>query len=77
MALWRTRSSTPDQNIDSIEDHHKDYGNDPFQDQQEPEENVTSHLIAEDAKMTKIYSAELPINVRVLEKTFTSIINRI
>ncbi|KAI3820730.1 hypothetical protein L1987_08278 [Smallanthus sonchifolius] len=62
IALWRTRSSSPDQKTDTFEDKTVTY-----EDQQEKNEkcsceDITSHLVVEDAKMSKIYSKELPIN---------------
>ncbi|KAK9080525.1 hypothetical protein SSX86_000283 [Deinandra increscens subsp. villosa] len=70
MALWRTRSSNPDQKIDTFDDKTV-----TFQDQQEkdekcPCEDVTSHLVVEDAKMSKIYSEELPLNVESVMEIF-------
>ncbi|KAK1407214.1 hypothetical protein QVD17_38828 [Tagetes erecta] len=69
IALWRTRSSSPDQKTDAFEDKTVTH-----QDQQEQDkfsrEDVTSHLIVEDAKMSKIYSEELPINLESVMEIF-------
>ena len=57
MALWRTRTLTPDQKAEIVEEQ---------QDQEERPitlEEVGSILDVEDANMSKIYTAELPISV--------------
>uniref|UniRef100_A0A251URH1 Putative C2 domain-containing protein n=1 Tax=Helianthus annuus TaxID=4232 RepID=A0A251URH1_HELAN len=65
MALWRTRSSSPDPKTDVFED--TTVTSQDHQHQEKDEkclcEDVTSHLVVGDAKMTKIYSEELPISV--------------
>jgi hypothetical protein len=57
MALWRTRTLTPAQKAEIAEE----------QDDQEERsimlEDAGPILNVEDAKMSKVYSAELPINV--------------
>ncbi|XP_076903228.1 C2 and GRAM domain-containing protein At5g50170-like [Bidens hawaiensis] len=70
MALWRTRSSSPDQKIDHVEDKTV-----MLHDQQEKDEkcsceDVTSHMVVGDAKMSKIYSEELPFNVESVMEIF-------
>nr|XP_043608416.1 C2 and GRAM domain-containing protein At5g50170 [Erigeron canadensis] len=70
MALWRTRSSTSDQKTDTFEDQHEEDITDCSLDQQEPEENISSHLVVEDAKMSKVYSAELPLSVESVMEIF-------
>ncbi|KAI3686421.1 hypothetical protein L1987_80097 [Smallanthus sonchifolius] len=70
IALWRTRSSSPGQKTDTFEG--KTVTN---QDQQEKDdkcscEDITSHLVVEDAKMSKIYSKELPINMESIMEIF-------
>ena len=68
MALWKTRSPGSDQKSDTDEDKP-----DTFQDQQEEDERLSceedaSHLVIEDARMSKIYSEELPLNVSTCKK---------
>lgn len=62
MALWKTRALTPEQKEGMLEEE-----------QQEDEEGrpITAEdsglfFVNEDTKLSKIYSAELPINVRCL-----------
>lgn len=58
MALWKTRTLTPEQRAE-IEDEHE-------QDQEENSlmiEDSRSFLDEEEAKILKVYSAELPIGV--------------
>lgn len=57
MALWRTRTLTPEQKAQIAEEQ---------EDQEEKSIMVEENEIildAEDAKMSKVYGAELPINV--------------
>ncbi|PWA38192.1 C2 calcium/lipid-binding and GRAM domain containing protein [Artemisia annua] len=70
MALWKTRSPGSDKKSDTDEDK-----TDTFQDQQEEDERLScedgaSHLVIEDARMSKIYSEELPLNVESMMKIF-------
>lgn len=72
MALWKTRSMNSDQKADTFEDqdgHEKTGWEQHEQDEKCLYEDVTSHLVVEDEKMTKIYSKELPFSVSTL-KTF-------
>uniref|UniRef100_A0A2N9IT31 C2 domain-containing protein n=1 Tax=Fagus sylvatica TaxID=28930 RepID=A0A2N9IT31_FAGSY len=73
MALWRTRTLTPDQKAQIVEEQ---------EDQDERSimledagsimdaEDAGSILDAEGAKMSKIYTAELPINIKSLMEVF-------
>lgn len=60
MALWRTRTLTPDQKAQIAEEQ---------EDQEDQEErsimleDAGSVLDIEDVKMSKVYTAELPVNV--------------
>ncbi|GJU47929.1 C2 and GRAM domain-containing protein isoform X1 [Tanacetum coccineum] len=70
MALWKTRSPGSDQKSDTDEDKI-----DTFQDQQEEDERLSceddaSHLVIEDARMSKIYSEELPLSVESAMEIF-------
>ncbi|XP_062169870.1 C2 and GRAM domain-containing protein At5g50170 [Alnus glutinosa] len=64
MALWRTRTLTPAQKAEIAEE----------QDDQDERsimlEDAGPILNVEDAKMSKVYSAELPINIKSLMKMF-------
>ncbi|KAF5807077.1 putative C2 domain, GRAM domain, PH-like domain superfamily, VASt domain, C2 domain superfamily [Helianthus annuus] len=72
MALWRTRSSSPDPKTDVFED--TTVTSQDHQHQEKDEkclcEDVTSHLVVGDAKMTKIYSEELPISLESIMEIF-------
>ncbi|XP_071703726.1 C2 and GRAM domain-containing protein At5g50170 [Rutidosis leptorrhynchoides] len=75
MALWRTRTSIPDQKATSFDDQQEQDKTVTFQDQEEQDENcscedITSHLVVEDSKMSKIYSTELPLNVESMMELF-------
>lgn len=58
MALWRTRTLEPDQKARIAEEQLNDDGK-PFL-----LEDTGSYLVVEDVKMTKVYTEELPMNVR-------------
>lgn len=57
MALWRTRTLTPEQKAQIAEEQQDEEGRSLVFEDPGPVFNV------EDAKMSKIYSAELPIDV--------------
>ncbi|PON96729.1 C2- GRAM domain containing protein [Trema orientale] len=64
LALWRTRILTPDQKAQIAEEQ---------EDQEERSimvEDTKFVLEAEDAKMSKVYAAELPININSLMEMF-------
>ncbi|KAK6148308.1 hypothetical protein DH2020_019220 [Rehmannia glutinosa] len=64
MALWRTRTLEPDQKAEIAEDQ--------LDDDEKPFllEDTGSYLVVEDAKMTKVYTVELPVNLKSLMKMF-------
>ncbi|GFP90766.1 c2 and gram domain-containing protein at5g50170 [Phtheirospermum japonicum] len=64
MALWRARTLEPDQKAE-IADEQVD-------DDEKPVliEDTGSYLVVEDAKMTKVYTVELPLNLKLLMKMF-------
>ncbi|KAK6123570.1 hypothetical protein DH2020_042691 [Rehmannia glutinosa] len=64
MALWRTRTLEPDQKAEIAEDQLDD-DDKPFL-----LEDTGSYLVVEDAKMTKVYTVELPVNLKSLMKMF-------
>ncbi|XP_024976146.1 C2 and GRAM domain-containing protein At5g50170 isoform X2 [Cynara cardunculus var. scolymus] len=76
MALWRTRMLSGYQKTDDdFEDQHEQDKADDFEDQHEHDEkglqeDVASHLVFEDAKMSKIYSVELPFSVESTMEIF-------
>ncbi|KAI3673553.1 hypothetical protein L6452_39676 [Arctium lappa] len=76
MALWRTRMLSGCQKADDdFEDERKQDKADNFGDQCEHDEkglqeDVASHLVFEDAKMSKVYSAELPFSVESTMEIF-------
>ncbi|KAI3504575.1 hypothetical protein L1887_26160 [Cichorium endivia] len=73
MALWKTRSSSLDQKTDGLGDedgHDKIGGEQHEQDEKCLLEDVTSHLVVEDEKMSKIYSGELPFSVESVMDIF-------
>lgn len=57
MGLWRTRTLSPDQKAQICEEHNDQ------DDRSTMLEDTESVLNLEDAKMSKVYTAELPINV--------------
>ncbi|XP_059657972.1 C2 and GRAM domain-containing protein At5g50170 [Cornus florida] len=64
MALWRTRTLTSDQKVDIAEEQ---------QDQDGPSfllEDTGSCLVVEDAKMSQVYSTELPVNIKSMMEMF-------
>lgn len=57
MALWRTRALPPEQKEQIVEEQlEKD-------EKLALSEDAASYLVVEDVKMSKVYSAELPVNV--------------
>ncbi|KAD4385677.1 hypothetical protein E3N88_25846 [Mikania micrantha] len=70
MALWRTRSSNPDQKTDTFVDKTVAFQDQPGKDDKCSCEDVISHLVFEDSKMSKIYSEELPVNVMSVMEIF-------
>ncbi|KAL6493494.1 hypothetical protein OROGR_032273 [Orobanche gracilis] len=64
MALWRTRTLESDQKAEIV-DQQLDDGGKRFL-----IEDTGSNLIVEDAKMTKVYTVELPLNLKSLMKMF-------
>lgn len=57
MALWRTRALPPDQKEQIVEEQlEKD-------EKLAMSEDTSSYLVVEDVQMSKVYSAELPVNV--------------
>ncbi|KAK4489023.1 hypothetical protein RD792_004815 [Penstemon davidsonii] len=64
MALWRTRTLEPDQKAQIAEEQLND-DEKPFL-----PEDTGSYLVVEDVKMTKVYSVELPMNLKSLMKIF-------
>ncbi|KAJ7956175.1 C2 and GRAM domain-containing protein [Quillaja saponaria] len=64
MALWRTRTQTPDQKSQNAEEQ-EDHDESPI-----VLEDFGANLDNEDAKMSKLYSAELPINMKSLMELF-------
>lgn len=57
MALWRTRTLEPDQRAEIAEEQLEDDAKTFLI------EDTGSHLVVEDAKLTKVYTVELPLNV--------------
>ena len=62
MALWRTRTLEPDQKARIAEEQLQDDG-DGDDVKSLLLEDTPSYLVAEDVKMTKVYTVELPLNV--------------
>ncbi|XP_065874874.1 C2 and GRAM domain-containing protein At5g50170 [Euphorbia lathyris] len=65
MALWRTRTLTPEQRAEIADEHE--------QEQEETSsmlEETRSFLDVEEAKVSKVYSAELPISIKSLMELF-------
>ena len=56
MALWKTRTLSPEQKAEIADEQQEQDGKSTY-----PGEDFTS--IVEDVKMSKIYSAEIPVNV--------------
>ncbi|KAL7138904.1 hypothetical protein ABFS83_09G014400 [Erythranthe nasuta] len=65
MALWRTRTLEPDQKAEIEEDERDGDGGKAFL-----LEESGPHFVVEDAKMTKVYTMELPLNIKSLMKMF-------
>lgn len=57
MALWRTRILSVDQKAGIAEEQQEQDGKSILPD------DIGSSLIVEDAKMSKVYSAQIPVNV--------------
>ncbi|XP_052180951.1 C2 and GRAM domain-containing protein At5g50170 isoform X2 [Diospyros lotus] len=64
MALWKSRTLTPDQKAQIIEEQQGDDGESKLL------EDAGSYLLVEDARMSKVYSAELPVKMKSLMKMF-------
>ncbi|KAK4438558.1 C2 and GRAM domain-containing protein [Sesamum alatum] len=64
MALWRTRTLEPDQKDQIAEEQLDDDGKPCLL------EDTGSYLVVEDVKMTKVYTMELPMNLKSLMKMF-------
>ncbi|XP_021801704.1 C2 and GRAM domain-containing protein At5g50170 [Prunus avium] len=64
MVLWRTRTLSPDQKAQISEEHNNQ------EDRSTMLEDTESILNLEDVKMSKVYTAELPINTRSLMEMF-------
>ncbi|CAB4280698.1 unnamed protein product [Prunus armeniaca] len=64
MGLWRTRTLSPDQKAQISEEHNDQ------EDRSTMLEDTESILNLEDAKMSKVYTAELPINTKSLMEMF-------
>ncbi|XP_055828101.1 C2 and GRAM domain-containing protein At5g50170 [Solanum dulcamara] len=64
MALWRTRALPPDQKEQIVEEQ--------LEKDEKPalSEDTASYLVVEDVQMCKVYSAELPVNVKSLMRMF-------
>ncbi|XP_051136740.1 C2 and GRAM domain-containing protein At5g50170 isoform X2 [Andrographis paniculata] len=63
-ALWRTRTLEPDQKARIAEEQLSDDAK-PFL-----IDDTASYLVAKDVKMTKVYTIELPMNIKSLMKMF-------
>lgn len=57
MALWRTRTLTPDQKAQIAEEQQEEDGKSVLL------EDNNSCLVIDDAKMSRVYSIELPVEV--------------
>ncbi|KAL0356246.1 UNVERIFIED_CONTAM: C2 and GRAM domain-containing protein [Sesamum radiatum] len=64
MALWRTRTLEPDQKAQIAEEQLDEDGKPCLL------EDTGSYLVVEDVKMTKVYTMELPMNLKSLMKMF-------
>ncbi|XP_028100497.1 C2 and GRAM domain-containing protein At5g50170 [Camellia sinensis] len=64
MALWRTRTLTPDQKAQIAEEQQEDDGKSLLL------ADTGSCLVVEDAKMSKVYSVELPVKMKLLMEMF-------
>ncbi|KAK4394820.1 C2 and GRAM domain-containing protein [Sesamum angolense] len=64
MALWRTRTLEPDQKAQIAEEQLDDDGKPCLI------EETGSYLVVKDVKMTKVYTMELPMNLKSLMKMF-------
>lgn len=56
MALWKTRTLSPEQKAEIADEQQEQDGKSTSPDEE-------SSLIVEDVKMSKIYSAEIPVSV--------------
>ncbi|EEF51927.1 conserved hypothetical protein [Ricinus communis] len=65
MALWRTRMLTPEQKALIAEEQQQDQEESPVM-----LEDSGPLLVAEEAKMSRVYSAELPISIKSLMEIF-------
>ncbi|CAN4088063.1 unnamed protein product [Withania somnifera] len=64
MALWRTRSLPLDQKEQIVEEQQEK------DEKLASSEDTASYLVVEDVQMSKVYSAELPVNVKSLMRMF-------
>ncbi|KAL7161746.1 hypothetical protein ACSBR2_042258 [Camellia fascicularis] len=64
MALWRTRTLTPDQKAQIAEEQQEDDGKSLLL------EDTGSCLVVEDGKMSKVYTLELPVKMKSLMEMF-------
>ncbi|XP_050225248.1 C2 and GRAM domain-containing protein At5g50170 [Mercurialis annua] len=65
MALWRTRMLTPEQKAEVAEEQQLDQEESPIT----PEDSA-SLMVVEEAKMSRAYSAELPVSIKSVMKMF-------
>lgn len=71
MALWKTRTLSPEQKVEIAEEQQAEIAEEQHEQDGEstlPDEN--SSLIVEDVTRSKIYSAEIPVNVKSLMEIF-------
>jgi len=64
MALWRTRTLTPDQKAQIAEEQQEEDGKSVLL------EDDNSCLVIDDAKMSRVYSIELPVEMKSLMQMF-------
>ncbi|CAK9137549.1 unnamed protein product [Ilex paraguariensis] len=64
MAMWRTRILTPDQKAQIAEEQQDQDGNSILL------EDIGSCLVVEEANMSKVYSADFPVNINSIMEVF-------
>ncbi|XP_059304005.1 C2 and GRAM domain-containing protein At5g50170 [Lycium ferocissimum] len=64
IALWRTRTLPPDQKAQIVEEQQEEDEKNALS------EDTASYMVVEDVQMSKVYSAELPLNVKSLMRMF-------
>ncbi|XP_060204571.1 C2 and GRAM domain-containing protein At5g50170 [Lycium barbarum] len=64
IALWRARTLPPDQKAQIVEEQQEEDEKIAFS------EDTASYMVVEDVEMSKVYSAELPLNVKSLMRMF-------